>query len=84
LVFGVEPHRRAPRRVFCLGALLLPYLFLGRRLRRRKELFGGAQRVIARALRRRAMGMRPASASGFWANMRESFARGRAGLPWQD
>jgi hypothetical protein len=47
------------------------------------QLSGGAQRAVARALRRRAMGMRPAS-SGFWANMRESFARGRDGRPWRD
>jgi hypothetical protein len=47
------------------------------------QLFGGAQRAIARALRRRTRGMRPAS-SGFWANMRESFARGRDGRRWRD
>jgi hypothetical protein len=46
------------------------------------RLFGGAQRLIARALRRRSMGMRPAS-SGFWASMRENFARGRDGRPWR-
>jgi hypothetical protein len=48
------------------------------------RLLGGAQRIIARAMRQRAMTMRPVSASGFWAEMRDSFARGRAGLPWRD
>lgn len=48
------------------------------------RLLGGAQRIIARAMRQRAMTMRPASASGFWAEMRDSFTRGRAGRPWRD
>jgi hypothetical protein len=45
------------------------------------QLFGGAARIVARAMRRRAAGMRPASSpgSGFWAEMRASFERGRNG-----
>ena len=48
------------------------------------QLLGGAQRIIARAIRQRAMRMRPASASGFWAEMRDSFERGRDGRRWRD
>lgn len=45
------------------------------------QVFGGAARIVARAMRRRATGMRPASSpsSGFWAEMRASFERGRTG-----
>jgi hypothetical protein len=46
------------------------------------QLLGGAQRLIARAMRQRAMRMRPVPlSSGFWADMREAFQRGRAGQP---
>jgi hypothetical protein len=49
------------------------------------QLLGGAGAIIARALRRRARAMRAASSgSGFWAEMRESFERGRTGRPWLD
>ena len=42
---------------------------------------GRAARIIARLRQRRAAGMRPASSpgSGFWAEMRDSFERGRTG-----
>jgi hypothetical protein len=48
------------------------------------QLLGGARRIIERARRRRATRMRPAASyssasSGFWADMRESFQRGRDG-----
>jgi hypothetical protein len=51
------------------------------------HLLGGAGRIIARLWRRRARPMRAAASrgsggSGFWAEMRDSFARGRAGLRW--
>jgi hypothetical protein len=42
------------------------------------RLLGGAWRIIERLRQQRATGMRPASASGFWAEMRASFERGRA------
>lgn len=49
------------------------------------HLLGGAQRIITRLLRRRKRAPRPASSgSGFWAEMRESFRRGRAGRAWLD
>jgi hypothetical protein len=50
------------------------------------QLFGGAKRIIARLLKRRKKAPRPASSrgSGFWAEMRESFERGRAGRAWLD
>jgi hypothetical protein len=49
------------------------------------QLVGGAGAIIARALRRRARAMGAASSSsGFWAEMRESFERGRTGRAWLD
>jgi hypothetical protein len=46
------------------------------------RLFGGASGLIARTMKRRAAGMRPAS--GFWAEVRESFEAGRAGRRWRE
>jgi hypothetical protein len=49
------------------------------------QLLGGGRRIIDWLRRVRAKPMRPASrGSGFWAEMRESFARGRAGRAWMD
>ena len=49
------------------------------------HLFSGAWRIIDRTLRRRTQARRAASSgSGFWAEMRESFKRGRTGRAWLD
>jgi hypothetical protein len=48
------------------------------------QLLGGAARVIARAMRQRGMPLRPVDEFGFWAEIRESFARGRDGRPRRD
>ena len=49
------------------------------------QVLGGARRIIDWLRRLRGKPMRPASSgSGFWAEMRESFARGRTGRAWLD
>ena len=49
------------------------------------QVLGGGWRIIDWLRRLRGKPMRPASpGSGFWAEMRESFARGRTGRAWLD
>ena len=49
------------------------------------QLLGGARRIIDWLRRLRRKPMRPASSgTGFWAELRESFARGRTGRAWLD